>query len=402
MIETQNNEINVDELMAKIRREIANRHKTDRSKSGSYSLLRNKDVVNWMDIALNLKTAEENTDVGLKQLPLLRFPRSIRWLAKLVEKLLLYVTQVVTIPQRHYNRAILDTLNSLLEATRVAYEKVDNYTGLIEELNTSNSELRTQLNHQDRRLSFFLEEANKRLPEPFDQNQIQKFADEKHFINESLYLFFEDHFRGSRQDIQKKMAYYIPYLEKADAGNAETIIVDAGCGRGEWLELLNQKNLKAIGIDVNKTLVQQCLKLNLNVVQSDIIEYLRSLPDESIGAVTAFHLIEHLPFETLIKFMDESLRVLKSGGIVIFETPNPQNFSVGACNFYLDPTHRNPLPAETVKFLVKSRGFLRVTTEPLHPIRKEDQIQDDGSEIVRRFNQLFYGPQDYALIGYKS
>lgn len=398
MIETQNNEINVDELMAKIRSEIANRHKTDRSKPRSYSPLGSKDVINWMDIALQLKTAEEYTDVGLKQLPLLRFPRGIRWFAKLVEKVILYVTQVITIPQRFYNRAILDSLHSLLDAMRVSHEHINS----IEEIEKSSAELKTQQALQDRRLSIFLEEARKRLPEPFSQSQIQKLVDEEHYLNESLYVFFEDRFRGTRQEIKNRLVYYLSFLREANAGSPESIILDAGCGRGEWLELLKEHDLAAKGVDLNKMAIRQCNDLGLDAVQTDIIEHLHLLPDGSVGAVTAFHLIEHLPFETLLKFMDESLRVLKPGGIVILETPNPENIQVGACNFYFDPTHRNPLPSETVKYLIKSRGFTDVTIHPLNPLGNEHQIEEDGSEIVRRFNQLFYGPRDYGLIGYKA
>jgi O-antigen chain-terminating methyltransferase len=94
--------------------------------------------------------------------------------------------------------------------------------------------------------------------------------------------------------------------------------------------------------------------------------------------------------------------VLKPGGLVIFETPNPENIQVGACNFYFDPTHLNPLPAKTVKFLAESRGFTSVSIHFLHPLDKEHQIEDDGSEVVRRFNRLFYGPRDYAVVGYKA
>lgn len=398
MIETQNDEINVDELMARIRSEIADRHKTDRSKKRSYPSLGSKDVVNWMDIALKLKTADENTDVGLNQLPLLRFPRSIRWFAKLVEKVILYVTQVVTIPQRHYNRAVLDSLHIMLEAMRDLHE----YISSIEEIEKNSAELKTQQTLQDRRLSLFLEEARKRLPEPFNQNQIQKFVAEEHYTNESLYVFFEDRFRGTRQEIKDRLAYYLSFLREAKAGRPESCILDAGCGRGEWLELLNENDLAAKGVDLNKMTVGQCNDLGLDAVESDIIEYLHSLPDDSVGAVTAFHLIEHLPFEILLKFMDESLRVLKTNGMVVLETPNPENIQVGACNFYFDPTHRNPLPAATVKYLIESRGFTKVTIHPLNPLGKEHQIEEDGSEIVRRFNQLFYGPRDYALIGYKA
>ena len=398
MIETQNNEINVDELMAKIRSEIANRHKTDRFKPRPYSPLGSKDVFNWMDIELTLKTAEENTDIGLKQLALLQFPRSIRWFVKLVGNVILYVTQVITIPQRHYNRAILDSLHSFLDAMRVSHEHLNS----IKELEKNSAELKTQQALQDRRLSLFLEEARKRLPESFNQSQVKKFVDEEQYISESLYVFFEDHFRGTRQEIKGRLAYYLSFLRETNAGSQESIILDAGCGRGEWLELLKERDLAAKGVDLNKMAIRQCSDLGLDVVQSDIIEYLHSLPDDSVGALTAFHLIEHLPFDTLLKFMDESLRVLKPGGMVVLETPNPENIQVGACNFYFDPTHRNPLPAETVKYLIKSRGFTEVTIHPLNPLDKEDQIEEDGSEIVRRFNQLFCGPRDYGLIGYKA
>jgi SAM-dependent methyltransferase len=398
MIETSNNEINVDELMAKIRSEIADRHKADRSKPRSALHLGSKDVVNWMDIALKLKTAEENTDVGLKQLPLLRFPRSIRWFAKLVEKVILYVTQVITIPQRHFNRAILDSLHSLLDSMKTTHEHIT----FIEEIRKTSAELKTQQALQDRRLSLFLEEAGKRLPKPFDQSQIQKFVDEEHYINESLYVFFEDRFRGTRREIKARLAFYLSFLRGANAGSPDSIILDAGCGRGEWLELLKENDLVAKGVDLNRMAIGQCNDLGLDAVESDIIEYLHSLPDDSVGAITAFHLIEHLPFEILLKFMDESLRVLKTNGMVVLETPNPENIQVGACNFYFDPTHRNPLPAATVKYLINSRGFTKVTIHRLNPLGKEHQIEEDGSEIVRRFNQLFYGPRDYALIGYKA
>ena len=100
--------------------------------------------------------------------------------------------------------------------------------------------------------------------------------------------------------------------------------------------------------------------------------------------------------------MDESLRVLKPGGIVIFETPNPENLFVGACNFYMDPTHRNPLPPQMMRFLVESRGFCRVEIHPLNPYRKEYRLEDNVAEISQKFNDFFYGPQDYAVIGVKA
>jgi hypothetical protein len=97
--------------------------------------------------------------------------------------------------------------------------------------------------------------------------------------------------------------------------------------------------------------------------------------------------------------LDETVRVLKPGGIAIFETPNPQNVLVGSCNFYMDPTHRNPLPSPMLRFLAEARGLCRVSVLDLHPYPEAFHL--DGSELATRFNQYFYGPQDYAVIGWK-
>jgi hypothetical protein len=91
------------------------------------------------------------------------------------------------------------------------------------------------------------------------------------------------------------------------------------------------------------------------------------------------------------------VRVIKSGGLVILETPNPQNVLVGSCNFYFDPTHRNPLPSPVMKFLLDSRGYTGVEVVNLNP-SDEAPVAGD-SELVRRFNEYFYGPMDYAVVG---
>jgi O-antigen chain-terminating methyltransferase len=38
------------------------------------------------------------------------------------------------------------------------------------------------------------------------------------------------------------------------------------------------------------------------------------------------------------------------GGLLILETPNPENLVVGACTFWYDPTHIRPLPPAMMRF----------------------------------------------------
>jgi len=187
---------------------------------------------------------------------------------------------------------------------------------------------------------------------------------------------------------------YLPYLEQAGVGGPNSPVLDLGCGRGEWLELLKQNDFKGIGVDINRVMLALCKEYGLDVFEGDALAFLRGQPAGSLGAVTGFHIIEHLPLKTLIQLIDEVLRVLKPGGMVIFESPNPENLVTGACNFYTDPTHRNPLPPGTTRHLLEVRGFGRVDTLRLHP--SESGRVGDGT-----LQQLLYGPQDYAVIGHK-
>ena len=262
--------------------------------------------------------------------------------------------------------------------------------------------LRDELINQSRRVSMLLEEARKRLPAPFDEPQLSAMIDEEKHALDAVYVAFEDTFRGTREEIKDRSRVYLPLLHEHKIGTHQMPILDLGCGRGEWLELLLEGNLVARGIDINRVLLAHCKDAGLNVEEDDLLQHLRKQPSHSLGAVTGFHIIEHLPFDLLVRVFDETVRVLKPGGLAIFETPNPQNVLVGSHNFYLDFTHRNPLPPLTTQFILEARGLCDVQILPLHPYPECLKLQDDRTELAKRFNEYFYGPQDYAVIGRKA
>jgi SAM-dependent methyltransferase len=216
---------------------------------------------------------------------------------------------------------------------------------------------------------------------------------------DDLYSTFEEEFRGSQTIVRDRLKIYLPLL--ADIPSLATAtILDLGCGRGEWLDLLRESGYQAMGVDCNIAMLEHCQERQLNVVHGDALSYLRSLPDASVGGVSGFHIVEHLPFEQLVSLLAEAFRVVQPGGFVLFETPNPQNVLVGSFSFYLDPTHRNPLPMEVMRFLLRYSGF-----EPVLPIwanRSAEPHVVEDSELAKRFNALFYGFMDYAVIGLKA
>jgi O-antigen chain-terminating methyltransferase len=212
---------------------------------------------------------------------------------------------------------------------------------------------------------------------------------------DGLYAALEDRFRGSREEIKERFRIYLPYVEPA----RDSVVIDLGSGRGEWLELLKEAGLNARGVETNVVAIEQCHARGLEVVESDVIAHLQSLAGASAGAITGFHIIEHVSIETLVTLIDEVLRVLRPGGVAIFETPNPENVIVGSNFFYLDPTHKHPLPSELIQFLFDNRGFDETEVLNLHPW-DTGRVAGEG-ELAERFNGLFYGPMDYAVIATK-
>lgn len=214
-----------------------------------------------------------------------------------------------------------------------------------------------------------------------------------------LYVDFEARFRGSSEQIRQRLEANLPRF-RAVAMVCPEPVLDLGCGRGEWLQLLSEAGIAAIGVDSNPSMVQQCTDAGLQARVGDALEYLSALPDNSLAGLTAFHVIEHLPLDVLIRLVDQARRVVRPGGIVLFETPNPENLIVGACNFYTDPTHRNPLPPALVGFLLEARGFVRVEIDRRHPADPTLRLQGQDSQVTEPLNRLLFGPQDYAAIGY--
>lgn len=216
---------------------------------------------------------------------------------------------------------------------------------------------------------------------------------------DALYLEFEDRARGTRTDIKQRQSVYLPLLAETNAGLPDRPILDVGAGRGEWLELVKENGLEASGVDMNVVMVGLCRDLGLDCVEGDALAYLKALPDESLGLISGFHIIEHLPFEVFVMLLDEAMRVLAPGGAILLETPNPANVLVGSHTFYMDPTHRNPMPSEMVRIIAEARGFAEVEIRVLHPADGKFRAQD--RELAAQLDALFYGPQDYAVIGRK-
>jgi len=214
---------------------------------------------------------------------------------------------------------------------------------------------------------------------------------------EAFFAAFDVALRGEASAIAEQLRAYLPDLDACGAGDEARPVLDLGCGRGTWLEVLRSEGYIARGIDLNRSLVDEAAAAGLDAQVEDALAALRACPDGSLGAITAFHLAEHLPFDTLYAVFAEALRTLAPGGLLLMETPNPENGYVGTHTFYHDPTHGNPLTPALMEFLADYHGYAEVAVRRVHPYPESARLPD-GAPANERLNGWLCGPQDFALI----
>lgn len=217
-------------------------------------------------------------------------------------------------------------------------------------------------------------------------------------MSDGFYRAFEERYRGSRELIKSRLRVYLPFVEPLIGLHADAQAVDLGCGRGEWLELLKEAGFSAQGVDLDEGMLAACRDLGLKVQTRDAVGFLKELPPVSQVIVSGFHIAEHIPFSDLQTLVQEALRVLKPGGMLILETPNPENIVVGTSNFYLDPTHQRPIPPRLLSFLPEHYGFERVKTLRL----QEPAELADGKQVLTLHDVLSNVSPDYAVVAQKS
>jgi SAM-dependent methyltransferase len=213
----------------------------------------------------------------------------------------------------------------------------------------------------------------------------------------SFYRAFEDRYRGARETIKERLRAYAPFTAPLLQAGGPALALDLGCGRGEWLELLGEQGFSAQGVDLDDGMLAACRERGLAARHQDALAALREQPEGSLALVSAFHLVEHLPFELVQDLIAESLRALRPGGLLIMETPNPENLSVGATSFYRDPTHIRPLPPDLLGFAADHAGFGR---QRIVRLQEEAQLHTDAPLGV--INVLEGVSPDYAVVAQKS
>jgi SAM-dependent methyltransferase len=231
-------------------------------------------------------------------------------------------------------------------------------------------------------------------------------------LDSHKYVGFEDQFRGSPDDIRRRVEDYLPVFE--NAGD----VLDVGCGRGEFLELLRDHGVRAQGIDINPAMVEVCRGKGLQAETGDALAYLGGLPDGSLGGLFAAQVVEHLEPRYLMRLLDAAFDKLRPGAPIVLETINPACWFAFFESYIRDLTHVRPVHPDTLTYLLVATGFQRVEIRYRAPYPEADKLQalahgsgaptslDDMIETlnanVEKINRLLFTYLDYAAVGWRA
>jgi 2-polyprenyl-3-methyl-5-hydroxy-6-metoxy-1,4-benzoquinol methylase len=203
---------------------------------------------------------------------------------------------------------------------------------------------------------------------------------------------FAERFRGTEEYVKAGQAFYEPYFR------GRQNVLDLGCGRGEFLELMRSIGVPAKGIDLGEESITLCRAKGLEAEEADLFEYLGNLPEASLDGIFCSQVVEHIPVERLPEMIKLAASRLQRNGVIAIETPNPECLAIFATHFYLDPTHQRPVPHPLLAFYLEEFGVGNIEVRKLAPAVESmpslRSLPDD-------FREAFFGGLDYAILGKK-
>lgn len=215
----------------------------------------------------------------------------------------------------------------------------------------------------------------------------------------NFYFELQGRFQSSTQADANRLEMYRSALANLEPALPEGTWLDIGCGRGKWLRMVGDSGHRAMGVDSSPAAIEQCREGGFEVAEDDALRFLTSAEDGSFAVVSAFHVLEHCPFEYCLNLTYQVARTLKPGGVLLIETPHPGNLLMAAEQFWMDPTHNRPIPLPLMEFLFEYCGLNVIHRFEVNPRAESEHLPLRELDLASRLDMLLYGPQDYAMMG---
>jgi len=370
--------INVEEIMNKIRQNIKDKGYLEEEKINNFDFT--PKISEEDNFRYDLDILNQVWNINLEREVLSR------------NKLFSFLKKVIRKLTRWY---IVPMLQDQITFNSYAVRAINN---LNKQLDKKNEEIIKLLNERDEGIKRLLDEKDERI------KKLEKIEKENNFDMD--YLAFEDKYRGSEESIQKLQEKFVRLYVGKDN------ILDIGCGRGEFMKtLLNAGKQYVFGMDINPQMVEKCKKDGLSVELKDGVNYLYDNDNLNLGGIFSSQVIEHLKPSQIVKLIKGAYKNLQKGSPLILETINPMALVTQTMAYTLDLTHRQYVHPFTIEMLLKEHGFKKVEFIYSSPVDIEAPVLKDNdmdqkelkkyNEKIRRMHEILFGYQDYAVIAWK-
>jgi len=238
-------------------------------------------------------------------------------------------------------------------------------------------------------------------------DSVQREASSFPKTHDFRYVAFEEIFRGSSEWVTERLRKYAPYFVTAPEP-----ILDIGCGRGEFLNMMKEIKKDAYGIEMNQYEVETLASKGFKVLAEPITAHLSKLEGDSVGSVFCAQGLEHLSPDAVYEMLSRLAVVMKSGACVLIETINPLSVFAYHHLYFKDPTHIFPVHPQTLSFFLRYAGFKNVEVHPITPVPEHEKLPPPDSAdtiesqrylnfVAQRLNDLLYSNLEYYAVGYK-
>ena len=319
-----------------------------------------------------------------------------------------YVDPMIS-KQNEFNRSVVEVLNEITRTTKRQSMEVEEQSldikRLASKIEKPVRDIIAAMNEDIENRARLAEILDKRIAQSM-QAPNDSSKDKENIVN---YFAFEERFRGTRADIKGRQSAFLQYFKRCKN------VLDIGCGRGEFLELIRDHGTRGHGIDVDEDMVSFCRAEGLDVDKVDAVTFLNKYEEINLDGIFIDQVVEHVEPEYLMKMLDLCYKKLIYGGIIVVETVNPLSFFSFA-NFYIDMSHKRPVHPETLRFLLSVVGFKELELKLIAPVPDEARLKKIGRDVMSEgnneaiaiynynidtLNSVIFGPQDYAIIGKK-
>lgn len=404
--------INIEEVMQEIRARLANSEiSTKVSEINSFEAVhRLSDPVERLNEMAMHNNQNWDIDIDFPITSHRKFLGPVISLAKrIVRKLLRWYISRPWEQQIAFNASVMETIQGIAEEAKQGLNDAEkNKSKMMDELKhyidqnvKDMSDKLGAISERTRRTERSLKDQVINIPGKDCPTSTATATPSGENLIEFDYFMFEQRFRGSCEEIKDRQRVYLDYFkDKHD-------VLDLGCGRGEFLELMRESGISAIGLDSNQDMVSYVRDLGLDVKQVDVRTYLKDMIT-GVDGIFAAQLIEHLTPADMVSLIRICHDKLDHGGILALETVNPTCLSVFAESFYMDLSHIRPVHPATLAFVLEQEGFTNVQTLYLSPFPDAEKIPnlpiegaDEFNAGIQRLNSRMYSYRDYAVVGEK-